>query len=229
MSLLSHLDVKAPAEPALLRRCSGTVTTGAAAPRRRTSSWPDPDIELDSTHGELLARCSAGDTSAFSALYRDTSSRIYGLVLGVLHSPEHAAEVAQEVFLEVWRQSARYDAARGSVQSWMATIAHRRAVDRVRTVTAVRMRDQRYAVSSRVRDVDAVWDSVASHCEAAAVRDALGQLTACQREALVLAYFGGHTHTQIATLLGLPVGTVKTRIRGGLTRLRNAVALDEKR
>jgi RNA polymerase sigma-70 factor (ECF subfamily) len=227
MGSLSHLDVEASAGAALPRRRLSAVTTGHAAPRGGTRSWPSPDLELDGTHGELLARCADGDTSAFSALYRDTNSRIYGLLLGVLHSPEHAAEVAQEVYLEVWRQSARYDAARGSVQSWMATIAHRRAVDRVRTVTAVRVRDQRYAVSSRVRDVDAVWDTVASNSEAAGVRDALLQLTACQREALVLAYFGGHTHSQIATLLGLPVGTVKTRIRGGLTRLRNAVALDE--
>jgi RNA polymerase sigma-70 factor (ECF subfamily) len=172
---------------------------------------------------ELYCRSRAGDVAAFSDLYRATSSRIYGLALRVLRSPEHAAEVTQEVYIEVWRLLPGYDPRRGSVMTWMTTIAHRRSVDRVRSVSATTSRDQRYAEGTRPRDVDGVWDAVASHSDVAEVRQALGRLNAVQREALVLAYFGGHTHAKIALLLDLPLGTVKTRIRNGLITLRRAL------
>jgi RNA polymerase sigma-70 factor (ECF subfamily) len=172
---------------------------------------------------ELCYRSRAGDVSAFSDLYRVTSPRIYGLALRVLRSPEHAAEVTQEVYLDVWRRLPGYDPLRGSVMTWMTTIAHRRSVDRVRSVSATTSRDQRYAEGTRLQDVDGVWDAVASHSDAVEVRQALGRLNAVQREALVLAYFGGHTHSNIALLLDLPLGTVKTRIRSALSTLRQGL------
>lgn len=170
----------------------------------------------------------AGDVSAFSDLYRATSPRVYGLALRVLRSPEHAAEVTQEVYLDVWRQLPSYDPNRGSVLTWMTTIAHRRAVDRVRSVTATVSRDERYAeemrlVGTRPREVDGVWDAVASRSDAQEVRAAMSRLTSLQREALELAYFGGHTHAKIALLLDLPLGTVKTRIRAALCMLRRSM------
>jgi RNA polymerase sigma-70 factor (ECF subfamily) len=175
---------------------------------------------------ELVARSSRGHEDAFSELYDLTASRMYGLVLRILRSADHAAEVTQEVFVEVWRQSARYAPDKGSVLAWMSTIAHRRAVDRVRSVTSEVARDEQYAVTSVVRDADRVWEDVEQKIDVERVRKGMASLTAIQREALGLAYFGGYTQTQVAALLKLPLGTVKTRIRDGLIGLRDALGVE---
>jgi RNA polymerase sigma-70 factor, ECF subfamily len=168
---------------------------------------------------DLMARSARGDHGAFAALYDLTVRRIHGIVLRVLRSPEHADEVTQEVYVEVWQQSARYTQAKGSVFAWIATMAHRRAVDRVRSVSSEVTRDHRYAYQSLDPDVDKVWDSVAQKQDVERVRGALRHLTPIQREALEYAYFDGMTQSQIAQRLGLPLGTVKTRIRDALKRL----------
>ena len=147
------------------------------------------------------------------------------IVLRVLRSPDHAAEVTQEVYVEIWRQSARYAPDKGSVIGWMTTMAHRRAVDRVRSVTSEAARDERYSFTGIERDVDVVWDSVAQQFDVERVRRGMASLTAIQREALTLAYFGGYTQSQVAQLLKLPLGTVKTRIRDGLIGLRDALGV----
>jgi RNA polymerase sigma-70 factor (ECF subfamily) len=175
---------------------------------------------------ELVARSSRGHEEAFSELYDLTSSRIYGLVLKVLRSADHAAEVTQEVFVEVWRQSARYAPDKGSVLAWMSTMAHRRAVDRVRSVSSEVARDEHYAVTTVVREADHVWEDVEQKMDTERVRKGMASLTAIQREALGLAYFGGYTQTQVASLLKLPLGTVKTRIRDGLIGLRDALGVE---
>jgi RNA polymerase sigma-70 factor (ECF subfamily) len=175
---------------------------------------------------ELVARSSRGHEEAFSELYDLTASRIYGLVLKVLRSADHAAEVTQEVFVEVWRQSARYAPDKGSVLAWMSTMAHRRAVDRVRSVSSEVARDEHYAVTATVRDADHVWEDVEQKLDTERVRKGMASLTAIQREALGLAYFGGYTQTQVASLLKLPLGTVKTRIRDGLIGLRDALGVE---
>jgi RNA polymerase sigma-70 factor (ECF subfamily) len=175
---------------------------------------------------ELMARSSRGHEAAFAELYDLTSARIYGTVLRVLRSTDHAAEVTQEVFVEVWRQSARYAPDKGSVVGWMTTMAHRRAVDRVRSVTSEVARDERYAVTGIDRDVDHVWEGVEQRLDVERVRRGMASLTAIQREALTLAYFGGYTQTQVASLLKLPLGTVKTRIRDGLIGLRDALGVE---
>jgi len=175
---------------------------------------------------DLMARSSRGHEDAFAELYELTSSRIYGTVLRVLRSSDHAAEVTQEVYVEVWRQSARYAPDKGSVLAWMTTMAHRRAVDRVRSVTSEVARDERYAVIGIDREVDQVWEGVEQRLDGERVRKGMTSLTAIQREALTLAYFGGYTQSQVASLLRLPLGTVKTRIRDGLIGLRDALGVE---
>jgi RNA polymerase sigma-70 factor (ECF subfamily) len=182
--------------------------------------------EVEASHlAELMARSSRGHEDAFAELYDLTSRRIYAVILRVLRSADHAAEVTQEVYIEVWRQSARYAAEKGSVIGWMTTMAHRRAVDRVRSVTSEVARDERYAVVGQERDVDHAWDAVEQKLDVERVRKGMASLTEIQREALTLAYFGGYTQSQVAQLLKLPLGTVKTRIRDGLIGLRDALGV----
>ena len=175
---------------------------------------------------ELMTLSSRGHEDAFAELYDLTSQRIYGIILRVLRSPDHAAEVTQEVYVEVWRQSARYSPDKGSVTAWMTTMAHRRAVDRVRSVSSEVARDERYALHSGDREIDQVWDGVEQRLDVERVRKGMASLTAIQREALTLAYFGGYTQSQVAQLLQLPLGTVKTRIRDGLIGLRDALGVE---
>lgn len=174
---------------------------------------------------DLITQCARGDDSSFAELYDLTSSRIYGLVLRVLRAPELAGEVTQEVYLEIWQQCSRYTRDKGSVLAWMTTIAHRRAVDRVRAERSRIERDSRHAASSAVPEYDTVWEGVGRNLDADRVRRALDSLTRIQREALSLAYFGGYTQSQVAQLLGLPLGTVKTRIRDGLIGLRDTLGV----
>ena len=206
------------------------VPTGPGGNASRTDPAHRSEVrgrEAEAAHlAELVARSSRGHEEAFSELYDLTASRIYGLVLRVLRSADHAAEVTQEVFVEVWRQSARYAPDKGSVLAWMSTMAHRRAVDRVRSVTSEVARDENYAVSAAVRETDQVWEGVEQKLDVERVRKGMASLTAIQREALGLAYFGGYTQTQVASLLKLPLGTVKTRIRDGLIGLRDALGVE---
>lgn len=173
----------------------------------------------------LLRRSATGDESAFAALYDATASRVYGLVVRVLRNPAQSEEVAQEVFLDIWRTASRFDPARGSALGWMLTIAHRRAVDRVRASEAADHRDHRYEVETHSPAYDSTAEVAAARLEAARVHRALGDLTEVQREAVTLAYLGGYTHTEVAALLGLPLGTAKTRIRDGLIRLRDSLGV----
>lgn len=152
--------------------------------------------------------------------YDEMSPLVYGLVLKVVRNPAISEEVAQEVFVELWRLAARFDAERGNVRSWVATVAHRRAVDRVRSEESARARDER-ASREAPHNLDTVEDEVTSRLEAKRVTDALDSLTDLQRQAIELAYYGGNTYQQTAMLLGVPEGTVKTRIRDGMVRLRD--------
>jgi RNA polymerase sigma-70 factor (ECF subfamily) len=176
---------------------------------------------------DLLRRGARGHEDAFATLYDRTSARIYGIVLRVLRSPEQAAEVTQEVYVEVWRQAARYSPDKGGVLAWMATMAHRRAIDRVRSVSSETARDHRYALREAAPEHDHVWSGVEQRLDVERVRRGLATLTAIQREAILLAYFGGYSQSQVAALLDLPLGTVKTRIRDGLIRLRDALGVEQ--
>lgn len=173
----------------------------------------------------LLSDVAQGDDSAFAVLYDTLGRGVFGTCLGVLRDPDHAAEVAQEVWVEVWRTAARFDAARGSARTWTLTLAHRRAVDRVRAVQAQRDRDQRVLDGSTEREFDVVADEVESALEQVRVRDCLGTLTSTQKQAVVLAYYGGRTYREVADELAAPLPTVKSRIRDGLLRLRDCLGV----
>ncbi|SDD38427.1 RNA polymerase sigma-70 factor, ECF subfamily [Auraticoccus monumenti] len=188
-------------------------------------SPPARTPDLNEQLQELLARSARGHQDAFADFYDLTSARVHGIALRVLRNPDHAAEVTQEIFVEVWRTSSRYEATKGSVMAWVCTMAHRRAVDRVRSVQASHTREETWSAQRTQREVDEVWDHVEQHIDEHAVRQGLASLTAIQREALTLAYFGGYTHTEVAGLLQLPLGTVKTRIRDGLIGLRDAMGV----
>jgi RNA polymerase sigma-70 factor (ECF subfamily) len=176
---------------------------------------------------ELLRHSARGDESSFARLYDATSARVHGLVLRVVRDPAQAEEVTQEAYLEIWRTASRFDASRGNALSWLMTIAHRKSVDRVRSAEAANRRDATYHRESVPVDRDVTVETVTASLEAGRVRQALHTLTSSQREALELAYFGGYTHTEVASMLDLPLGTAKTRIRDGLIRLRDAMGVGQ--
>lgn len=166
------------------------------------------------------------DEAAFVRLYDEMAGRAYGLALRVIGDPHQAQEVTQEAFLEVWRKAATFDPTRGSGASWVLMIAHRRAVDRVRSSSATRRRDTSWhAAEEAETGADTTFDVAHANLAARKVRAALGALTPHQRRAVELAYFGGYTHTDVAQLMQAPLGTTKTRIRTALLRLREHMEL----
>ena len=188
--------------------------------RRRLSAVPGPAPD---DPDELLRLVARGDEAAFGRLYDLLSARVYGLVLRVLRDPAQAKEVAQEVLVEVWRTAARYDPARGSATAWACTIAHRRAVDRVRAEQAGADRARRVAAASSEIAYDEVAEQAAARLERVQVRRCLDGLT--EREAITLAYYGGHTYREVAELLDTALPTVKTRMRDGLIRMRDCIGV----
>ncbi|MBQ0829887.1 ECF RNA polymerase sigma factor SigK [Streptomyces tagetis] len=169
---------------------------------------------------ELLTLVARGDRAAFEALYALVSGPVYGLALRVVRDPAQAEEVAQEALLELWSSAARFDPARGSALAWTLTLAHRRAVDRVRSARAAGERDRREARRSHHPAFDQVVEEVEAGLERDEVRRCLDRLTALQRQSVTLAYYDGYTYREVAERLSVPLGTVKTRMRDGLDRLR---------
>lgn len=186
---------------------------------------PGPSGDAGPTLEGLLSKCARGDESAFARLYDLTSSRMYGLALRVVRNATYAEEVTQEAYLEVWRTSARFDAGRGAALSWLMTITHRRAVDRVRSVASATRRDETFERRTHTPAYDTTVEAAHRSLDAERVRKALRDLTETQRQAVELAYFGGYTHVEVAQLLDLPLGTAKTRIRDGLIRLRDTMGV----
>lgn len=172
-----------------------------------------------------MERAARGDREAFAAIYDRFAPRVFGLVRRVLRDPAQSEEVTQEVFVEIWQSARRYDAAQGAVAGWLLTIAHRRAVDRVRSEQAARTRDQQSLIDQPDLPKDVVSEQVEHLLEHEQVRKALDQLTDLQREAIELAYFSGNTYREVSELLGVPLGTIKTRLRDGLIRLRDAMGV----
>jgi RNA polymerase sigma-70 factor (ECF subfamily) len=166
---------------------------------------------------ELFGRVVRRDRDAFSALYDELSPMVFGLAMRTTRSKQLAEEVTQEVFIQIWREAERFDSSRGSARSWVATLAHRRSVDTVRRTQSAADREE--AVPPQGPDID-VAERVVDDEERRRVRAAMGELTDLQREAIELAYFGGLTYREVAEHLGAPLGTVKSRMRDGLARIR---------
>ena len=169
---------------------------------------------------EALTHVASGDQRAFAGLYDMLAARVLGLIKRVLVDHAQSEEVLQEVMLEVWQQAAAFAPERGSARTWVLTIAHRRAVDRVRAAQASGGRDMRAGLRELHTASEPVDEHVALLVDGTRAAQALRQLPETQREPLVLAYFGGYTQREIAVLLSAPLGTIKTRMRDGLTRLR---------
>jgi RNA polymerase sigma-70 factor (ECF subfamily) len=170
-----------------------------------------------------MARIARGDDRAFAEIYDHLAPMVYGIVLRIVRDPAQAEEVTQEAFVELWRQSGRFDSARGGLRGWAVMIARRRAVDRVRSEQSRRDRQLRHAAAPAGAP-DSPPDAVIESLERDRARRVLAQLGEAHRRALELAYFDGLTHVEIAERLGVPLGTVKTRIRDGLIRLRGLIA-----
>ncbi|WP_029151187.1 ECF RNA polymerase sigma factor SigK [Microbacterium indicum] len=168
----------------------------------------------------LLLRTADGDRDAFTQLYDMLSPRVFGLIVRVLVDHHQSEEVLQEVFIEVWQSAARFAPNKGQGRGWVLTIAHRRAVDRVRTAQARTRRDMRVGIRDLEVARDGVAEEVESRVEGRRVVAALGTLPAPQRDALILAYYGGYSQSEIAAMTGSPLGTVKTRMRDGVSKLR---------
>ncbi|MEX2655166.1 MAG: sigma-70 family RNA polymerase sigma factor [Acidimicrobiia bacterium] len=198
-----------------------TIVAARTAPtgsHRYERSGPMSGAELDA----LLVQVANGDRHAFNQLYDATADLVYGIARRVVVDRDLAAEIAQEVFLEVWRKATRFEQGRGSARTWIAVMAKRRAIDVVRSTQSARDRDLANP-SALTEPGDPVGDVVADLDDRTRVSAALASLSDLQRQALDLAFYGGLTHREVAERLDVPLGTVKTRIRDGLGRLASAM------
>ncbi|BBZ70168.1 ECF RNA polymerase sigma factor SigK [Mycobacterium paraseoulense] len=186
---------------------------------RSMTGPPTPSEDLDA----LLHKVARGDRDAFAAVYDLTKSRVYGMVMRVLRDSGYSEETTQEVYCDVWRTAPGYDSSRGSALSWLLTIAHRRAVDRVRAEAASGKRDSRYAATSADPASDVVADSAIAGDERRRVVECLGALTDTQRECIQLAYYDGLTYSQVSDRLAANLSTIKSRMRDALRALRNCL------
>jgi RNA polymerase sigma-70 factor, ECF subfamily len=184
-----------------------------------TGGTAQPDL------AQLLSHVARGDQDAFAAVYDRIAGPVLGLVRSVLRDPAQSEEVTQEVLVEVWRTAARFQPDKGSAMSWVLTFAHRRAVDRVRSAQAAADREQRAALLNRTPAFDQVTEAVEARLEREQVRRCLRTLTELQRQSVTLAYYRGLTYREVAELLAQPLGTVKTRLRDGLIRLRDCLGV----
>jgi RNA polymerase sigma-70 factor (ECF subfamily) len=174
-----------------------------------------------------VARVRRGDERAFELLYDQFAGPIFVLVRRIVRDAAQSEEVAQEVLVELWRTATRYAPAKGSALNWAMTLAHRRAVDRVRSARASTEREQKATFeAARGRPFDEVAESTLAGLEQQRVRQCLAALTELQRESIVLAYYNGYTYPEVAEVLQVAPGTVKTRIRDGLIRLRDCLGVD---
>ena len=177
-------------------------------------------------HRALMSKVARGDVEAYAELYDVLAPRVFGLIRQVLRDPAQSEEVTQEVMVEIWRTATRFDPDRGSVTAWVLTMAHRRAIDRVRSEQAATDRQRVVASREAVTDYDQVTDSVTTKLEAEQVRRCLGSLTDLQRESITMAYYGGHSYREVAQLLDANLATVKARMRDGLIRLRDCLGAE---
>jgi RNA polymerase sigma-70 factor (ECF subfamily) len=194
-------------------------------PRETDRSQDYESMDRPATKETLLAHIAGGDQAAFGALYDEISPRVFGLIRRLLVDHAQSEEVTQEVFLEIWQNASRYEPSKGGASTWILTMAHRRAVDRIRSSQSGRDRDVKIGIRDYVSDYDNVADTVETTIEHERVKEAMSQLTELQRQAVSLAYYGGYSHSEVAAMLSVPIGTVKTRLRDGMIRLRDELGV----
>lgn len=219
MSVVSLADLREA------RRQARAAARADHAGDARLTIVPTPDAEEDLSIESLLREVAAGSRTAFAEVYDRISSRVMGLVTRLLRDRAQSEEVTQEVFLEIWQQASKFDANRGSGMAWVLTMAHRRAIDRIRASQKSHERDLRIGIRDMERDFDHVSEAVEIRVENERVKTAMGRLTPLQREAVILTYYGGYSHSEMAGILGIPLGTVKTRLRDGMIRLRDELGV----
>lgn len=198
------------------------ITSSRSGPDQATGESSGSPADL----GGLLARIARQDQQAFAEFYAQTSRRVYGLARRVLIDPELSEDTTQEVYLQVWNMADRFNPEMGSPMAWLMTLAHRRAVDKVRSEQSSTDREARYGAAMQVKDHDDVVDTVTQRLEAEAVVQCLDTLTDTQRESVRLAYYGGLTYREVAEQLDVAVPTIKSRIRDGLIRLKTCLGVN---
>jgi len=204
---------------------STAVDPSVPTDRSRVTQNPPTSVNDDESsppnHNEILIRVADGDQGAFSELYDQIAPRVLGLIHRLVRDHAQSEEVAQEVFLEIWQTATRFDPAKGAATTWVMTMAHRRAVDRIRASQASRTRDLKIGIRDFTPAYADVAESVQVRVEHDRVEKAMLSLTQLQRQAVSLAYYGGYSHSEVADMLSVPIGTVKTRLRDGMIRLRD--------
>jgi RNA polymerase sigma-70 factor, ECF subfamily len=185
----------------------------------RSMTGPRHSHDLDA----LLRQVARRDADAFAVLYDHTKTRVYGLVTRVLRDSGYSEETTQEVYLEVWLTADAYDSAKGSALSWLMTMAHRRAIDRVRAEQAASQRESRYGAANVDRSSDLVAESAIAADERRRVTECLDGLTDMQRQCVEMAYYGGLTYAEVSQRLSANLSTIKSRMRDALRGLRNCL------
>ncbi len=178
-----------------------------------------PDLDA------LLVRTAHGDRRAFSDFYDLTSARVLGLIRRLMIDAAQSEEVAQEVFLEAWQSAARFDPNKGRALTWILTMAHRRAIDRIRSSQSAHDRDTAIGIRDLPTDFDVVAETVEVRVEHERVEEAMATLSEAQRQAVALAYYAGLSQSEVAAELGIPLGTAKTRLRDAMIRLRDELGV----
>jgi RNA polymerase sigma-70 factor, ECF subfamily len=176
------------------------------------------------TEASLLVSIGDGDQAAFSELYDRMRPRVLGLAVRILRDIGHAEEVTQEVFLDVWQLASNYDGTKGSAAGWILRKTHSRSVDRVRSAQARRIREARIGLRDLLEPSDDITETISLRIDSKRIERALNSLPEAQRQAVALAHLGGYSHSEVSEILQIPVGTVKTRIRAGIGRLRDELA-----
>ena len=202
---------------------TGLPVRVARPPLRYGTMSEKPQVTGDLN--SLLGRVAQHDADALAEFYDLTSSRVFGLVARVLRDPGYSEETTQEVYLQVWRNAGNYDPAAGSALAWLLTLAHRRAVDRVRAEQAAAQREFRYGSATADRPADVVADSAILREERRQVAECLDTLTDAQRECIELAYYGALTYAQVSERLSTNLATIKSRMRDALRGLRNCLGV----
>jgi RNA polymerase sigma-70 factor (ECF subfamily) len=205
--------------------CWKVMETPNAAKVEAPAAVAESPADVGQRLAGLLGRIAQGDQAAFAEFYRLTSRRVFGMARRVLVDPELSEDATQEVFLQVWQNAANFNPEAGSPLSWLMTISHRRAVDKVRSTQSSTDREARYGATTQDIDHDSVSDEVGTKLEAEAVVRCLETLTDTQQESVRLAYYGGLTYREVAERLNAAVPTIKSRIRDGLIRLKTCLGV----